>query len=73
MKVSSLLIHGDVVVPCPKTGREVKLIRDCYPCEFYKHWGVEGKKIVLTCSFGDEARLEESEETEKKEEFEDEE
>lgn len=61
-KVSEIMIvKGDVVLKCPKTGKEVRLYQDCMKagdpyntCEHYKHWGLEGHRIVIACTFGQE-------------------
>jgi len=53
-----MIIKGNVVLICPKTGEEVRLYRDCMKaddpkknCEHFQHWGIEGHQIVLTCSY----------------------
>jgi hypothetical protein len=50
-----MLIKGDVSFTCPKTGKPVNLYKDCIKtpptknCPHFKHWGVEGRFIVITC------------------------
>jgi len=53
-----MIIKGNVVLKCPKIGKEVRLYQDCMKsddpknkCECYKHFGVEGHQIVIACSF----------------------
>jgi hypothetical protein len=53
-----MIIKGNVVLICPKTGEEVRLYRDCMKtsdpektCEHYQHWGVEGHQIVIVCTY----------------------
>jgi len=53
-----LNIKGNVVLICPQTGKEVRLYEDCLKgadpkkkCEFYKYFGIEGCKIVITCTY----------------------
>lgn len=53
-----MIIKGNVVLICLKTGEEVKLYRDCMKagdpknkCEHYKHWGIEGSQITITCTY----------------------
>lgn len=53
-----MIIKGNVVLKCPKTGEEVRLYRDCMKaddpkntCEHYKHFGIEGHQITITCTY----------------------
>jgi len=52
-----MIIKGDVLLKCPKTGEEVRLYQDCMKagdpknkCEHFKHFGIEGHKIMIACS-----------------------
>jgi len=60
-----MIIKGEVIFKCPRTGKEVRLYWDCMkagdpknPCEFFKHWGVEGPKIVVACAYDEYERYE---------------
>jgi len=53
-----MIIKGDVVLKCPKTGKEVRLYKDCLKwddpkntCEYYKHFGIEGHRIWIACAY----------------------
>jgi hypothetical protein len=55
-----MIIYGDVVLKCPKTGEQVRLYKDCMKagdphntCPHYKHWGIQGNHIVITCNYPD--------------------
>lgn len=54
-----MIIKGQVLLQCPKTGSEVTLLKDCVdpeqtgkPCEFFKHLGVMGGFVpTIACDF----------------------
>lgn len=53
-----MIIKGNVVLICPKTGKEVRLYRDCMKsedsknkCDYFQHFGIEGYKIVISCTY----------------------
>lgn len=53
-----MIIKGNVILKCPKSGEEVRLYRDCIragtaetPCPHYKHFGIEGRQIVIACTY----------------------
>lgn len=53
-----MIIKGDVVLKCPKTGKEVRLYEDCMKaddpkntCEHYKHFGLEGNNVWIACAY----------------------
>lgn len=59
-KEAYMIIKGDVVLTCLKTGKEVRLYQDCMKsgdpknkCEFFQHWGIEGCRITITCAYLD--------------------
>jgi len=50
------IILGKVVLTCPETGEEVVLHEDCMNkdgkgknCPYFKHFGIEGSKVAVTC------------------------
>jgi len=43
------LIIARVKLTCPKTKEEVDMIKTCYECEEYAHFGLEGPLIVVAC------------------------
>ena len=51
-----VLLRAIIRIVCPETGKEVKLHEDCQnadkkgnPCQYYKHFGVEGNKLYVAC------------------------
>jgi hypothetical protein len=59
-RLRNMIIRGDVVLKCPKTGKEVRLYKDCMKagdphntCPHFKHWGIEGTRIVIACNYED--------------------
>jgi len=49
-------VYATVSLICPETGEQVVLHKDCMdpngdgnPCRFYKHFGVEGSRVVVAC------------------------
>lgn len=52
-----VLLSAIIRIVCPETGKEVKLHEVCQdadgkgtPCQYYKHFGVEGQKIYVACA-----------------------
>lgn len=43
------LIIARVKLTCPKTKEEVDMIKNCYKCEDYGHFGIEGPLIIVLC------------------------
>jgi len=43
------LIIARVKLTCPKTKEEVDMIKDCYECEEYAHFGLQGPLILVLC------------------------
>ena len=38
-----------IALTCPRDGKEVILHKDCFECDFYKHFGLQGAHIMVTC------------------------
>jgi len=52
-----VLLRAIIRIVCPETGKEVELHKDCQdadhrgtPCQYYKHFGLEGHKICVACA-----------------------
>jgi len=52
-----VMLRGKVVVMCPETGAEVTVHKQCAnpkgdgtPCPYFKHWGILGNKVSVTCT-----------------------
>jgi len=54
-----MIIKANVVLRCPKTGKEVRIDHECTntdgkgnPCPFFKHFNITGGfRLTITCKY----------------------
>lgn len=46
-----VLLTGKIVVKCPRSGEEVAVDKKCVECDDYKHLGLKGAKVLVSCKY----------------------
>jgi len=59
------LLAGKLLVPCPRSGHEVDVRKDCIKCGFFKHVAWQGLTPLIACTYEKKPEQEKEKEGEK--------